>query len=63
MRFSESCGLGRKHFENSVDPTPPLNRQDRNRAQTKAVADFHIDPRIILGIRAMLNLTGAQTRA
>ena len=61
MLFGEGCRLGGKNFENSVDPAPALNRKDGNRAQTKAAADFHIDQRIVLGICAMLNFTGAQT--
>ena len=58
--FGKGCRLGRKNFENSVDPAPPLNRQNGNRAQTKAPADFRVDERIILGICSMLNLPGAQ---
>src|SRR6202795_602947 len=59
--FGKGSRPGGKNFENSIDPAPALNRQNGNRAQTKAAADFHIDERIILGIRAMLNFTGAQT--
>src|SRR5271157_344627 len=61
MLFAEGCGSGGENFENSVDPAPALNRQNGNRAQTEAAADFHIDEQIILGICAMLNFTGAQT--
>ncbi len=58
--FGEGCGPDGKDFKNSVDPAPALNRQDGNRAHTEAAANFHIDEPIALGIRAMLNFTGAQ---
>src|SRR3984893_14677170 len=58
--FLKGCRLGGKDFENSVDPAPALNRQNGNRPQTKAAADFHVDERIILGICAMLNFTCSQ---
>src|ERR1019366_9631092 len=63
MLFGEGRRLGGKNLENSVDPAPALNRQDGNRAQTEAAAAFPIDERIILGICAMMNSTGAQTLA
>jgi len=46
MRFSEGCGLGRKHFENSVDPTPALNRQHRNRSANQGCGRLPHRPRI-----------------
>ena len=59
--FGKSSRLGGKNFENSVDPAPALNRQNGNRAQTEAAADFYVDERIILGVCAVLNFPGAQT--
>jgi hypothetical protein len=61
--LAESRGLGGKNFENSVDPAPPLDRQNRNRSQTEAPAYLHIDERIILNISAMPNFTSPQTLA
>src|SRR6202790_4314320 len=58
--FGKGCRFGGKNFENSVDPAPALNRQNGNRPQAKAAADFHVDERIILGVCAMLNFSGAQ---
>src|SRR3984893_14439002 len=58
--FLKGCRLGGKNFETSVDPAPALNRQNGNRPQAKAAADFHVDERIILGICAILNFPGAQ---
>src|SRR4029077_10265914 len=59
--FGKGCRLGGKNLENSVDPAPALNRQNGNRPQAKAAADFHVDERIILGICAILNFSAAQT--
>src|SRR6202521_6168942 len=58
--FAKSSRPGRKNFENSVDPTPALNRQNGNRTQPKTAADFQVDERIILSICTMLNFPGAQ---
>ena len=61
MLFAEGGGAGGKNFENPVDPAPARNRQNGNRAQTEAAADFHIHARVVLGIGAILNLAAAQT--
>src|SRR4029077_9558684 len=41
--LGKSSRLGGKNFENSVAPAPALNRQNGNRAQTEAAADFYVD--------------------
>jgi len=61
MLFAEGCRAGGKNFENSVDPAPPLNRQNGNRTQTEIATDLRINQWIVLGIGAMLNLPAAQT--
>ena len=63
MPFSEGRAPGGKNFEDSVDRATAPNRQDGNRTQTEAAADRQIDQRIVLGVSAMLDLSGAQTLA
>jgi len=57
--FAKGFGPGRKDFKNSINPPPATNRQGGNGTQPKAPADVHVDERIVFGVRAMLDLTGA----
>ena len=61
MRFTKGGGLAGKDLENSIQPPPALNGQNRNRAETKTAADFHVNNRIMLGIAAILHLAGTKT--